>query len=194
VCWGTRGGVGELTKGVLCRGMQWGMLPHVQARPGHQQLQRQARPQLLQQLPLTLTLTRTHMSHLSCALSGLLLHDLQARRFPEGSDIKLFSATATAAAASHTHAHVYLLLWLRTCCAHMPQARRFPEGSDIKLFYEVGIQNLFICFTIVVLISGGVAGLVHGFMRSCLHMCAVHACMHSCVTVKACGASLGCAT
>lgn len=34
------------------------------------------------------------------------------------------------------------------------QARRFPEDSDIKLFYEVGLQNLLICFTVVVLISG----------------------------------------
>lgn len=34
------------------------------------------------------------------------------------------------------------------------QARRFPEGSDFKLFYEVGLQQLLICFTVVILISG----------------------------------------
>lgn len=34
------------------------------------------------------------------------------------------------------------------------QARRFPEGSDAKLFYEVGLQQLLICFVVVVLISG----------------------------------------
>jgi hypothetical protein len=35
------------------------------------------------------------------------------------------------------------------------QARRFPEGSESKIFYEVGLQQLLICFVIVVLISGG---------------------------------------
>lgn len=38
------------------------------------------------------------------------------------------------------------------CCM---QARRFPEGSESKIFYEVGLQQLLICFVIVVLISGG---------------------------------------
>lgn len=39
-------------------------------------------------------------------------------------------------------------------CPVLLQARRFPEGSEAKLFYEVGLQQLLICFTVVILISG----------------------------------------
>jgi hypothetical protein len=34
------------------------------------------------------------------------------------------------------------------------QARRFPEGSEAKLLYEIGLQNLLISFTIIILIAG----------------------------------------
>jgi len=46
--------------------------------------------------------------------------------------------------------HAFLSVMLRSVL----QARRFPEGSDVKLFYEVGLQQLLICFVVVVLISG----------------------------------------
>lgn len=42
-------------------------------------------------------------------------------------------------------------------CPVLLQARRFPEGSEAKLFYEVGLQQLLICFTVVILISGKLA-------------------------------------
>jgi hypothetical protein len=55
----------------------------------------------------------------------------------------------------------------------LPQARRFPEGSEAKLFYEVGLQQLLICFTVVILISGKLPVCMQGRggIRCWHHLC-----------------------